>query len=120
MLSLFSIEQLADRYPGVISGGEAQRTALARALVMHPDILILDEPFSALDPTTKLQMYEMLRAVHRDFGCTIVFVTHDFNEAQTLADRVGIILDGQLRCVVDADALFDEAHAPEVKRFLGM
>ena len=120
MLAMFGIEQLANRYPGVISGGESQRTALARALVMRPDILILDEPFSALDPTTKLQMYEMLRSVHRAFGCTIVFVTHDFYEAQTLADRVGIILDGQLRCVVDADALFDEQHAPEVKRFLGM
>ena len=120
MLAMFDIEQLANRYPGVISGGESQRAALARALIMHPDILILDEPFSALDPTTKLQMYEMLRSVHQAFGCTIVFVTHDFNEAQTLADRVGIILDGQLRCVVDADALFDEQHTPEVKRFLGI
>ena len=120
MLALFGIEHLADRFPGVISGGEAQRTALARALVLRPEILILDEPFSALDPTTKLQMYDMLREVHASFGCTIVFVTHDFNEAQTLADRVGIILDGQLRCVVAACELFDDEHAPEVKRFLGM
>ena len=120
MLAMFDIGQLANRYPGVISGGESQRVALARALIMHPDILILDEPFSALDPTTKLQMYETLRSIHHTFGCTIVFVTHDFNEAQTLADRVGIILDGQLRCVVDADALFDEQHAPEVKKFLGI
>ena len=120
MLDLFGIEHLAERYPGIISGGEAQRTALARALVMQPDILILDEPFSALDPTTKTAMYDMLRSVHGRFGCTIVFVTHDFNEAQTLADRVGVILDGRLRCVVNADELFDEAHAPEVKRFLGM
>ena len=120
MLSMFNIEYLADRYPGVISGGESQRAALARALIMHPDILILDEPFSALDPTTKRQMYEMLRDVHERFACTIVFVTHDFHEAQTLADRVGIILDGKLRCIVDADCLFDDEHAPEVKRFLGM
>ena len=120
MLSLFNIEYLADRYPGVISGGESQRAALARALIMHPEILILDEPFSALDPTTKRQMYEMLRDVHERFACTIVFVTHDFHEAQTLADRVGIILDGKLRCIVDADCLFDDEHAPEVKRFLGM
>ena len=120
MLSMFNIEYLADRYPGVISGGESQRAALARALIMHPEILILDEPFSALDPTTKRQMYEMLRDVHERFACTIVFVTHDFHEAQTLADRVGIILDGKLRCIVDADCLFDDEHAPEVKRFLGM
>ena len=120
MLELFGIWHLADRYPGVISGGESQRTALARALVLRPEILILDEPFSALDPTTKLAMYDMLREVHASFGCTIVFVTHDFNEAQTLADRVGIILDGQLCCVVNACELFDEAHAPEVKQFLGI
>lgn len=120
MLQLFGIEHLARRFPGVISGGESQRVALARALVLQPDILILDEPFSALDPTTKRSMYDMLRDVHARFGCTIVFVTHDFNEAQTLADRVGVILDGRLRCVVAASELFDEAHAPEVKRFLGM
>ena len=120
MLDLFGIAHIAKRLPGVISGGEAQRTALARALVLEPEILILDEPFSALDPTTKLAMYEMLRDVHARFGCTIVFVTHDFHEAQTLADRVGVILDGRLRCVVPAAELFDESHETEVKRFLGM
>ena len=120
MLQLFGIEHLADRFPGVISGGESQRTALARALVMRPEILILDEPFSALDPTPKKQMYGLLRCVHERFGCTIVFVTHDFNEAQTLADRVGVILDGKLRCVVQAAHLFDDKHAPEVRRFLGL
>lgn len=120
MLALFGIGHLADRYPGVISGGESQRTALARALVLRPEILILDEPFSALDPTTKTVMYNLLREVHESFGCTIVFVTHDFNEAQTLANRVGIILEGRLRCVVAASDLFDDGHALEVKKFLGM
>lgn len=120
MLDLFGIAHIAERLPGVISGGESQRTALARALVLEPEILILDEPFSALDPTTKLAMYDMLRDVHARFGCTIVFVTHDFHEAQTLADRVGVILDGRLRCVVPATDLFDESHETEVKRFLGM
>lgn len=120
MLALFGIEHLADRQPGVISGGEAQRTALARALVLEPEILILDEPFSALDPTTKLCMYDLLRDVHDRFGCTIVFVTHDFHEAQTLADRVGIILEGRLRCVVSANSLFEENHDDKVRRFLGL
>lgn len=120
MLHIFEIEHLAGRYPGVISGGESQRVALARALVMHPEILILDEPFSALDPTTKRQMYKLIREVHESFSCTIVFVTHDFHEAQTLADRVGIVLSGKLRCVVDADCLFDDEHASDIKRFLGM
>lgn len=120
MLGLFGIEHIAKRHPGVISGGEAQRAALARALVLEPEILILDEPFSALDPTTKLSMYDMLRDVHTRFGCTIVFVTHDFHEAQTLADRVGIILDGRLRCVIAAAELFNDAHEDTVKRFLGI
>ena len=79
MLDLFSIRHIADRYPGIISGGEGQRAALARALVMRPEILLLDEPFSALDPTTKKRMYETLRDVHGCFRCTVVFVTHDFN-----------------------------------------
>lgn len=67
MLDLFSIRHIADRYPGIISGGEGQRAALARALVMRPEILLLDEPFSALDPTTKKRMYETLRDVHGRF-----------------------------------------------------
>ena len=120
MLELFGIQHIAKRHTGVISGGESQRTALARALVLEPEILILDEPFSALDPTTKLAMYDMLRDVHKQFSCTIVFVTHDFHEAQTLADRVGIILDGQFRCVVEADQLFEVIHDDEVKHFLGL
>lgn len=107
LLASFGIDEIADRYPGVISGGEAQRAALARALVLEPEILLLDEPFSALDPATKRQMYGVVREVHKRFDCTIVFVTHDFEEARILADKVGIVLDGSLRTVRDADCLFD-------------
>lgn len=107
LLASFGIDGIADRYPGIISGGEAQRTALARALVLEPEILLLDEPFSALDPATKRQMYSIVREVHERFDCTIVFVTHDFAEARILADRVGIVLDGSLRAVRDAGRLFD-------------
>ena len=121
MLSLFDIGHLAERYPGIISGGESQRTALARALVLEPEILLLDEPFSALDPATKERLYATLRAVHARFDCTIVFVTHDFNEARTLADRVGVVLDGRLRAVREARALFEpEGLEPEVQAFLGL
>lgn len=121
MLSLFGIERLAGSYPGIISGGEAQRTALARALVLQPDILLLDEPFSALDPATKERMYGTLRDVHARFDCTIVFVTHDFTEARTLADRVGVVLDGRLRAVREAGALFEpEGLDADVRYFLGL
>ena len=120
MLEAFGIGGLANKMPGVISGGESQRAALARALVLRPRLLMLDEPFSALDSTTKARMHDLLRMVHRDFDCTIVFVTHDFNEAQQLADRVGIVLDGGLKAVVAADDLFDAAHDDDVSSFLGM
>lgn len=118
-MELFGIEGIAHKHPGIISGGEAQRTALARALVLQPEILLLDEPFSALDPSTKERMYETVRDIHARFDCTIVFVTHDFNEAAMLADRVGIVLEGSLRAILPADRLFEAACAPDVAAFLG-
>lgn len=118
-LELFSIEHIADRLPGIISGGESQRTALARALALEPDILLLDEPFSAVDPATKARMYDTMRDIHDRFDCTIVFVTHDFNEAATLADRVGIVLDGRLRAIMRADELFEADCDDDVMQFLG-
>ena len=120
MLARFSVEHIASSYPSVISGGESQRVSLARALVLKPSVLLLDEPFSALDPSTKERLYATLEDVHASFDCTIVFVTHDFSEAQRLADRVGIILDGRLRAVVAADSLFAAPHDDQVTRFLGL
>lgn len=119
LLELFGIEHIADRFPGIISGGESQRCALARALVMKPEILLLDEPFSAVDPATKERLYQTMRAVHRAFDCTIVFVSHDFNEAVKLADRVAIVLGGRLRAVARADELFSQTFDEDVMRFLG-
>lgn len=120
---LLGITHITNSRPGIISGGEAQRCALARALVLDPGILLLDEPFSALDPTTKQLMYRTMDDIRERFGMTMVFVTHDFVEAQRLADRVGIVLGGRLRCVVEARDLLDEA-APhmaqaDVREFLG-
>ncbi|MDO4290650.1 MAG: ATP-binding cassette domain-containing protein [Eggerthellaceae bacterium] len=119
IMERFGISHLADRHPGIISGGESQRTALARALVLEPSILLLDEPFSALDPSTKLRMYDLMREVHAQYDCTIVFVTHDFNEARTLADRIGIILNGRMRVVCTPDDLFTQTD-PDIRRFLGI
>ena len=118
-LSLFGIERIADRFPGIISGGESQRCALARALVMEPEILLLDEPFSAVDPATKERLYQTIRDIHRAFDCTIVFVSHDFNEAATLADRVGIVLGGKLRAIPRSNELFTKKFDEDVMRFLG-
>lgn len=119
LMEMLSITHLKNRYPGTLSGGESQRTALARALVLEPEILLLDEPFSALDPATRKQLYIEIQAIHRQYGCTIIFVTHDFTEAGILAHRVGILLDGSLRAVVPADRLMKEHYSGEVELFLG-
>lgn len=115
---LLSITKIRKQYPATISGGEKQRTALARSLVLNPRILLLDEPFSALDPATRQKMYEEIRRIHKEFKCTIIFVTHDFDEAQTLASRIGIMLHGKLKAVVDADKLFENEYDDDVKEFL--
>ena len=79
----------------------------ARALALKPEVLLLDEPFSALDPATRQQLYLELEKIHERFQCTIIFVTHDFTEARLLAKRVGILLDGRLKAVASADRLME-------------
>ena len=120
MVKLLSIENILKKYPGTISGGEKQRTALARALVLNPQILLMDEPFSALDPSTKNNMYEKIKSLHKKFKCTIVFVTHDFNEAKKIADRIGIISNGTLKTIRNSQNLFDKYEDPEINNFLGI
>lgn len=120
MADILSITHILGQFPGTLSGGEKQRTALARALVLNPDVLLLDEPFSALDPVTKDMMYKELVKLHRQFGCAILFVTHDFHEAQKLAGRVGIMAGGCLKAVRSSDRLFEHYHEDEVNEFLGI
>lgn len=118
ILELLSISKIRGQYPATISGGERQRTALARSLVLNPRILLLDEPFCALDPATRQKLYEEISHIHRNFKCTIVFVTHDFGEAQQLANRIGIILNGKLKVVVEASQLFEQEYDNDVREFL--
>jgi len=117
---ILSIENILNQYPGTLSGGEKQRTALARSVVLKPKILLMDEPFSALDPTTKLSMYDEIKKIHKIFGCTIIFVTHDFNEAQIMADRVGILKSGQLKSVRKSEELFNGYKDEDINEFLGI
>lgn len=120
MAERFGIREVLNQYPGTLSGGEQQRVALARALVIQVPLLLLDEPFSALDPVTKSGLYQTLREVCRDFRCAVLFVTHDFSEAAQLAGRVGILLDGRLRGMAAAEELFTAPWDDGVKRFLGI
>lgn len=122
MAQLLSITNILKCYPDTLSGGEKQRTAIARSLILRPKLLLLDEPFSALDPKTKQRMYKEFMQLHKNFGCTTVFVTHDFYEAQSLADRVGILLNGKLSAVVESERLFSSRnnYEPAIKNFLGL
>lgn len=119
LMDLLGINYIRNQYPATLSGGECQRVALARTLALEPSILLLDEPFSALDPTTKRKLYEEILKIHEKFHCTIVFVTHDFKEAQVLAKRVGIVLNGRLKTVVDSKKLLSLSYEKEVEEFLG-
>ena len=90
-------EQIFKSYPHQLSGGQKQRVALARALITRPKVLILDEPTSAVDPTTRRDLWAELNRIKREFGITTCHITHDFEEAIALADRVAIFLDGRIR-----------------------
>jgi ABC-type sugar transport system ATPase subunit len=96
LLELFSLEPLANRYPETLSGGERQRTALARALAAEPELLLLDEPMSALDCVTKEQVKSVLKTMHEQFGTTVIQVTHDFEEVRFFADSFAVMKCGTL------------------------
>lgn len=98
LLSLFHLDpgQFRDKYPHQLSGGQAQRVGVARALAADPEVLLMDEPFGALDPITRDSLQEEMRRVHEETGKTIVFVTHDMDEALKLASRIAIMDEGRL------------------------
>ena len=103
-----------------ISGGEAQRTSLARALVLDPELLLLDEPFSSLDPPTREGFLIDLETILRDTGITTVFVTHDRNEALMLGDRVGVLMGGRLLQLGPATEILSRPKNQEVADFIGV
>jgi tungstate transport system ATP-binding protein len=112
------IELLAKRRASQLSGGEAQRVSLARAFVLEPELLLLDEPFAALDPPTRLKLIEDLSALLAEDHCTAVFVTHNLNEAAKLSHRVAVIVDGMLRQVGTAKQIKSQPADETVKAFL--
>ena len=94
-----------DRYPKDLSGGEQQRVGIVRAIISYPRILLMDEPFSALDPISKKQLQDLMLDLHREFDMTIVFVTHDIKEAIKLGDRVAILDKGKIIQVDTPEAI---------------
>ncbi|HSK28740.1 MAG TPA: ABC transporter ATP-binding protein, partial [Candidatus Limnocylindria bacterium] len=118
-LERLGIAHLSPRSARTLSGGEAQRTSLARALAVEPELLLLDEPFAALDPTTRETLLGDLQRIIRDTGTTTVFVTHDRNEAFALADRVAVLADGHLLQLGSREDIFERPVSAAVAELVG-
>lgn len=116
-VELLGVSSLLHRRPATLSGGERQKVALARALCVRPDVLLLDEPLSALDPQTREAMQEELRRLHRALRVTTLHVTHDFEEAVTLGERIAVIGDGEVKQVGPPEDIFRRPHSEFVARF---
>ncbi|HMC49345.1 MAG TPA: sulfate ABC transporter ATP-binding protein, partial [Solirubrobacterales bacterium] len=114
LLDLVQLPGLADRYPSQLSGGQRQRMALARALAVQPQVLLLDEPFGALDAKVRVELRRWLRHIHDETGYTTVFVTHDQEEALELADRVVVMRDGRIQ----QDGTPDEVYSDPANAFV--
>jgi sulfate transport system ATP-binding protein len=119
LLDLVRIDHLADRYPSQLSGGQRQRMALARALAIEPKLLLLDEPFGALDAQVRQQLRAWLRDLHEKISLTTVLVTHDQEEAMEVADNLAIIHEGRLEQIGRPSDIYDHPNNEFVMKFLG-
>ncbi|KAA1419474.1 sulfate ABC transporter ATP-binding protein [Nocardioides humilatus] len=119
LLELVHLSQFADRMPSQLSGGQRQRMALARALAVEPTVLLLDEPFGALDAKVRKELRDWLRRLHDEVHVTTVFVTHDQEEAMEVADEIVVINQGRVEQVGSPDQLYDEPANDFVMGFLG-
>lgn len=119
LLRLVQLEQLAKRYPAQLSGGQRQRVALARALAVEPQVLLLDEPFGALDAKVRQELRRWLRKLHDEIHVTSLFVTHDQEEALEVADRIVVMNEGQVEQTGTPEEVYDKPANPFVLNFLG-
>lgn len=119
LLNLVQLQGLENRYPAQLSGGQRQRVALARAMAIEPNVLLLDEPFGALDAQVRKELRKWLREIHDSTGHTTVFVTHDQDEALELADRVVVMSQGLIEQVGTPDEIYDSPNSAFVYGFIG-
>ncbi len=118
-LSLVRLTTQADKPPGQLSGGQQQRVAIARAIVVEPPLVLMDEPLSNLDAKLRLEMRAEIRRIHNLLGCATVYVTHDQDEALSLADRVVVMRDGSVRQIGAPEDLYARPAHPDVAEFMG-
>ncbi len=119
LLRLVQLDRLGDRYPSQLSGGQRQRVALARALAIQPGVLLLDEPFGALDAKVRKELRRWLRRLHDDMQLTSIFVTHDQEEALELADRIAVMNDGRIEQIGTPSEVYHQPATAYVYEFLG-
>jgi putative spermidine/putrescine transport system ATP-binding protein len=118
-LGTVRLEPHADKLPGQLSGGQQQRVAIARAIVVGPPVVLMDEPLSNLDAKLRLEMRAEIRRIHAMLGCSTVYVTHDQEEALSLADRILVLIDGQMRQLGTPEELYSRPATPDVAEFMG-
>jgi sulfate/thiosulfate transport system ATP-binding protein len=119
LLKLVHLEAYGDRYPSQLSGGQRQRMALARALAVEPKVLLLDEPFGALDATVRKELREWLRRLHDEVHVTTIFVTHDQEEAMEVAEQIVVMNDGRVEQIGSPRELYDTPANEFVMKFVG-
>jgi putative spermidine/putrescine transport system ATP-binding protein len=120
LLDMVGLGPQAKQFPHQLSGGQQQRVALARALAIEPRVLLLDEPLSALDAKVRLQLREQIRTLQQQLGTTTLFVTHDQEEALSMADRVGVMRQGKLEQIAAPDVLYSDPATAFVAEFVGV
>ena len=118
-LEIVRLEGYGDRRPGQLSGGQQQRVAIARALVFEPGVVLMDEPLGALDRRLREQLQLEIRSIQRELGVTMVYVTHDQQEAMTLSDRIAVFNNGEIQQVAAPETLYEEPAREFVARFVG-
>ena len=118
-LALVRLETQADKLPGQLSGGQQQRVAIARAIVVDPPLVLMDEPLSNLDAKLRLEMRAEIRRIHAMLGCSTIYVTHDQEEALSLADRILVMIDGQTRQIGTPEELYSRPAHADVAEFMG-
>ena len=118
-LELVRLEGLEHRRPSQLSGGQQQRVAIARALVFEPELVLMDEPLGALDRRLREELQYEIRRIHADLGVTVLYVTHDQNEAMVMSDRVAVFRAGRIEQAASPEALYEEPERSFVARFIG-